>query len=91
MVNILFHYLDKVSQGRKMVTETVLESCTREGSERIAFVFSFLLDKERTVEYFAFPELQCSTVFSNKVAGYYLLIEQIPLILIAKRADTLVV
>lgn len=74
-----------------MVTETVLESCTREGSERIAFVFSFLLDKERTVEYFAFPELQCSTVFSNKVAGYYLLVEQIPLILIAKRADTLVV
>ena len=41
-----------------MVTVSVLESGSGESAQRIAFILSFLLDKERTVKDFRFPKLQ---------------------------------
>ena len=40
-----------------MVTVSVLESSSGESAQRIAFILSFLLDKERTVKDFRFPKL----------------------------------
>lgn len=74
-----------------MVAEPILECSTRECTKWIPFVLSFLLKQEWTVEYFALPEFQCAAVFANQVARYNLLVEQIPLVLVAEGTDTLIV
>ena len=50
-----------------MVTVSVLESSSGESAQRIAFILSFLLDKERTVKDFRFPKLQCTAVLSYQI------------------------
>ena len=88
---LLLHYLDKIGEGRQVVAESILECSTRECTKWIPFVFSFLLKQEWTVEYFALPEFQCAAVFANQVTRYNLLVEQIPLVLVAEGTDTLIV
>ena len=79
----------KISQSRQMVTVSVLESGSGESAQRIAFILSFLLDKERTVKDFRFPKLQCTAVLSYQITRNNLLVEQVPLILVTERTDAL--
>ena len=72
-----------------MVTVSVLESSSGESAQRIAFILSFLLDKERTVKDFRFPKLQCTAVLSYQITRNNLLVEQVPLILVTERTDAL--
>ena len=72
-----------------MVTVSVLESSSGESAQRIAFILSFLLDKERTVKDFRFPKLQCTEVLSYQITRNNLLVEQVPLILVTERTDAL--
>ena len=72
-----------------MVTVSVLESSSGESAQRIAFILSFLLDKERTVKDFRFPKLQCTAVLSYQITRNNLLVEQVPTILVTERTDTL--
>ena len=72
-----------------MVTVSVLESSSGESAQRIAFILSFLLDKERTVKDFRFPKLQCTAILSYQITRNNLLVEQVPLILVTERTDAL--
>lgn len=72
-----------------MVTVSVLESSSGESAQRIAFILSFLLDKERTVKDFRFPKLQCTAVLSYQITRNNLLVEQVPPILVTERTDAL--